>query len=261
MKEQLCKAFCDGIMVRDVPSGLAVSTAFSFPDGDKIGFYLSNAGVGQFVICDSGSVFPTLEASGLDLKNPHRGEAFASLMREYGVALDEGDREFGISGVNEEQLSAAALRFVSFLLRVGDLLLLAEDRVASTFRHDVEVLLREQLGDRALVNERTPLSSELADFEPDFTITAANQPTVGVFLGSSDARVLEALYMQLRAEYETRVPVAIIALLEREKAISGRVRQQATNRLTAVAHFRGDEAGAIARIAREVGAVSVHQQR
>lgn len=257
MKEQLCKAFCDGIMIRDVPSGVAVSTAFSFPDGDKIGFYLSESDTGEFTIRDSGLVCPTLEASGLDLKNAHRLEAATSLMSEYGVYLDEDDREFGIAGVKESQLPAAALKFVSFLLRVGDLLLLAEDRVASTFRHDVEVMLREQLGNRAVVVEKAPLSSELDDFEPDFTITAVDRRPVGVFLGVSDARVLEALYMQMRADHETHVPVSIIALLEREKAISARVRQQATNRLTAVPHFRGDEAGAIARIAREVGA-SVH---
>lgn len=258
MKEQLCRAFCDGIMVRDVPSGLAVSTAFSFPDGDKIGFYLSSMGPGEFLIRDSGLVFPTLEASGLDLKNPNRADAFASLMREYGVEFRDDDREFGIAGLNESELPAAALRFVSFMLRVGDLLMLAEDRVASTFRHDVEVRLREQLGDRALVRERVPLADDLGDFEPDFTITAPDRPPVGVFLGVSDARILEALYMQMRADHETHIPVSIIALLEREKAISARVRQQATNRLTAVAHFRGDEAGAIARIAKEVGAASVH---
>lgn len=257
MKEQLCKAFCDGVMVREVPSGLAVSTGFAFPDGDAIGFYLSKAGEHGFALRDSGLVYPTLEASGLDLKNPARAEAFTALMREYGVQLDEDDREFGIVGVDEAHVAGAALRFVSFLLRVGDLLLLSEDRAASTFRHDVERMLREQLDGRAIVSEKTPLSEGLDDFEPDFTIRAEGRRPVGVFLGVSDARVLEALYMQMRAEHETHEPVAIIALLEREKAISARVRQQATNRLTAVAHFRGDEAGAIGRIAKEA-TQSVH---
>lgn len=258
MKEQLCKAFCDGIMIRDVPSGMAVSTAFAFPDGDKIGFYLRDAGEGTFAIRDSGLVFPTLEASGLDLRNASRAEVFSSLMGEYGVELDEADREFGIGAIREAELPAAALRFVSFLMRVGDMLLLTEDRVASTFRHDVERMLREQVGDRAVISENQPLTGELTDFVPDFTLRAPEQPPVGVFLGTSDARVLEALYMQMRAEHEAHVAVSIIALFEREKAISARVRQQATNRLTAVAHFHGDEAGAIARIAKEVGSPSVH---
>jgi Domain of unknown function DUF1828 len=257
VKDQLCRAFCDGITVRDVPSGMAVNTAFSFPDGDAIGFYLSPEGHGQFKINDSGLVFPTLQASGLDLRNPQRAEAFAHLLGEYGVTLNDEDREFTIGGLDESQLPAAALRFVSFMLRVGDLLLLAQDRVASTFRHDVEALLREQLGDRALLSISAPLSPDLGDFLPDFTITSDGNKPVGVFLGTDDARVLEALYMQMRAEHEAHEPVSIVALLEREKAVTARVRQQATNRLT-VAHFRGDEIGAIARIAKEAGLASVH---
>lgn len=258
MKHNLCKAFCDEIAVRELPFGLAVSTGFSYPDGDKIGFYLKDEGNGQFEIQDSGLVYPSLEASGLDLKNATRASAFDALLREYGIILDSEEREFKIANVSEVEIPAAALRFVSFMLRIGDLLLMSEDKAASTFRHDVERLLREQIGEGALIRENGPLADDLSDFNPDFTILVSGKPPVGVFLGTSDARVLEALYMQMRAEHETHEKVSIIALLEREKAISARVRQQATNRLTAVAHFRGDEAGAIARIAKEVGSVSVH---
>lgn len=256
MKEQLCRAFCDGIAVRSVPSGLAISTPFSLPDGDKIGFYLRED-AGSFAIRDNGLVFPTLEASGLDLKNVHRAEALSTLERQYGVLLDPDEGEFGIDVASEGEVPGAALKFVSFLLRVGDLLMLAEDRVASTFRSDVERMLREQIGERATISESTALSSELSDFIPDFRIESGEN-LVGVFLGTSDARVLEALYMQMRAEHETHSKLSIVALLEQEKAISARVRQNANNRLDAVPYFRGDEAGAIARIAKEVGVASVH---
>ena len=40
MKDQLCKAFCDNVQVRRVPAGLAVSTSFLSPEGDRIGFYV-----------------------------------------------------------------------------------------------------------------------------------------------------------------------------------------------------------------------------
>ena len=257
VKEQLCKAFCDDILVREVPSGHAVSTAFAFPDGDRIGFYVRRTAQG-FEIEDSGLVLPTLEASGLDLTNASRAEAFAALLREYGVEVDRDEREFRIPHLGEADVPAASLRFVSFLLRVGDLLLLSEDRVANTFRQDVARMLRERIGDRVTLEENAPLTEDLSDFPADFVLAAPGRPPVGVYLGTSDVRVLEALYMQMRLEHETRQPAAIVALLEREKSISARVRQQATNRLTAVAHFRGDEAGAITRIAREVGALNVH---
>lgn len=256
MKEELCRAFCDGIAVRHVPSGLAVSTPFAMPDGDKIGFYLRK-GEGRFSIRDSGLILPTLEASGLDLKNKLRAEALQALEGQYGVVLDEAEREFGIDVDDEAEVPAAALRFVSFLLRVGDLLLLAEERVASTFRADVARMLQEQIGERASISEKVPLLPDLSDFLPDFRIEAGSK-LVGVFLGTSDARVLEALYMQMRAEHETHSDLSIVALLEQEKAITARVRQNANNRLDAVPYFRGDEAGAIARIAKEAGLASVH---
>ena len=256
MKEQLCKAFCDGIAVRSVPSGLAISTGFTLPDGDAIGFYLREAD-GQFLLRDSGLILPNLEASGLDLKNKNRAAALLDLEDQYGVTLDEDEREFGIDIASEADVPSAALRLVSFLLRVGDLLLLAEERVVSTFREEVEQMLREQIGERAIISKGEPLAADLEDFLPDFKIEADGK-LVGLFLGTNDARVLEALYMQMRAEHETHSSVSIVALLENEKAISARVRQNANNRLDAVPHFRGDEASAISRIAKEAGLASVH---
>lgn len=253
MREQLCKAFCDEITVRELPSGLAVSTAFAFPDGDRIGFYVRRGERGLYELQDSGLVYPTLEASGLDLRNKSRADALASLQDEYGVVLNLDEREFRLAEVEEEDLPASAMRFVSFLLRVGDLLLLAEDRVASTFRHDVERMLREQIGDGAIIRERAPISPRLADFPPDFLIEGSSEKPVALFLGTSDARVLEAVIVQMRAEHEEHIPVSILALLERERAITAAVRQQATNRLAGVFHFRGDEAQVITRVAREAG--------
>lgn len=252
MKEELCQAFCDELTVREVPMGLAVSTAFAYPDGDRIGFYVKEV-EGGFEIQDNGMVFPSLEANGLDRRNKARAAALTALMEEYDVILDEDDKEFCISTAKREQLPAAALRFVSFLLRVGDLLLLAEDRVANTFRLDVERVLKERIGEGALIQERQPISQNLADFPPDYLIQATGRDPVALFLGTSDARVLEALFVQLRAEHEEHVPVKIVTLLEREKAISAPVRQQATNRLDALLQFRGDEVAAISKVAKVAG--------
>ncbi|MDR7154919.1 hypothetical protein J2W40_001737 [Sphingobium xenophagum] len=252
MKEELCQAFCNELTVRDVPMGLAVSTAFSFPDGDRIGFYVKEVDDG-FEIQDNGMVFPALEANGLDRKNKSRADALTALMEEYDVILDEDDKEFFLSARTRVELPAAALRFVSFLLRVGDLLLLAEERVASTFRLDVERILRERLGEGVLIQAGQAISANLADFPPDYLIQAEGRDPVALFLGTSDARVLEALFVQLRAEHEERIPVKIVTLLEREKSISAAVRQQATNRLDALLQFRGDEAAAIGRVIKEVG--------
>lgn len=260
MKEQLCKAFCDEITIREVPMGFAVSTAFAFPDGDKIGFYIKpDSASGLFELQDSGTTYPSLVAAGFDVKNKVRAEAMSVLQHEYGVVLNEDAQEFRLEDIEQEDLPLAALRFVSFMLRVNDLLLLEESRVASTFRADVERRLREQIGDRADIRIGEPLAIGLEEFSPDFVIQAPAKPPVGVYLGTSDAKVLEALFVHMRAEYEEHIDCSVVAILEHEKVINRKVRQQAMNRLDAVLAFRGDEAGAIGRIVKEAtGEATVH---
>jgi Domain of unknown function DUF1828 len=253
VREQLCRAFCDEITVNDVPMGLAVSTGFAFPHGDKIGFFVKSDKIsGLYELQDNGMTYPGLVAGGFDVKNRIRADALASLQFEYGVTLDEDESEFRLSDIEETDLPHAALRFVSFMLRVSDLLLLEEERVANTFRADVERRLREQIGDRAIIQVGVPLALGLEEFSPDFVIQAHDRKPVGVYLGTSDARVLEALFVQMRATYEAHIPCSVVAVIETERSIKGKVRQQAMNRLDAVLPFRGDEIGAIGRIAKEV---------
>lgn len=251
MKDALCKAFCDNLRVRSVPAGFAVSTVFLGPDGDRIGFYVRREERGLYRLEDDGTTLPMLEASGLDFGSGSRAEAMRALLGEYGVSIDKGGREFFMNRVKEDALPATAMRFVAFSLRVRDFALMTEARVLSTFRDDVRKLLGETLAGRARVEERAAVTPKLTDFLADFVLHSDNRPPVGVFLGMSDARVLEAVLVQFRARYETQDNCAIIALLEQSRNITQSVRQQAMNRLTAVADFRGDEIAAVQRIARE----------
>ena len=102
-----------------------------------------------------------------------------------------------------------------------------------------------------MIEENVAISPELEDFLPDFVLRSRERRPVAVFLGTSDARVLEALFVQMRVLYEAHEPCAVMALLEREKAINATVRRQAANRLTTVAYFRGDEIASVQRIAYE----------
>src|SRR3546814_19375653 len=65
MKAELCHAFCDELVVRKVPDGLAVSTAFKREDGDSVGFYIVPVGNGLFRLEDSGMPLPPLMESGV----------------------------------------------------------------------------------------------------------------------------------------------------------------------------------------------------
>lgn len=136
MKDKLCKAFCDDLAVHTLPSGVtAVSTAFIGPDKDPIGFYvIKNVTTGRFRIEDDGRTLPMLESSGVDFRSGTRGDALTDLLKEYGVRFDDDTLEFGIDGLAEDDVPAAAMKFVAFSLRVRDFLLMTEFRVASTFR-------------------------------------------------------------------------------------------------------------------------------
>lgn len=155
MKKVLCKAFCDNLQVRDVPAGLAVSTAFFAPTGDRIGFYVRNAEDGHYRIEDDGTTLPMLEASGLDFGSGSRAEAMEALLNEYGVKIDTEAREFYVDQVAEDDLARVAMRFVAFSLRVRDFRLMTEANIVSTFRDDV----RNMLGERIL--SAPPHSSEM----------------------------------------------------------------------------------------------------
>jgi hypothetical protein len=251
MKKELCKAFCDNLQIRRVPAGFAVSTGFLSPEGDKIGFYIRPQEGGLFRIEDDGFTLPALEASGLDFSSGSRGNAMQQLLTEYGALIDEDARCFVIDGIAEDALPAAAMKFVALTLRVRDFMLMTEARVLGTFREDVGRLLRQSVGERATIEEMAPIAPELADFSADFVLRAAGRRPVGVFLGTTEARILEAVYVSMRAHYEAHIDCAVIALLERSGRIPNVVRRTAMNRLTSVGEFRGDEIAAIQRIAYE----------
>lgn len=229
--------------------GFALSTGFFDADGDRVGMYvLYEDGRHAFRVRDNGMVLPVLEASGVNRRSGSRSEALSHLMGEYGVGLDEGERTFHIEHVSEIDLPKTALRFVAFLLRVRDLQLLSEKRVANTFREDAERMLREVVGSRGEIAENEPISSALSDFAPDFVVRINGAPPVGLFFGLSDARVWEALFVKMRLRHEIHENAVVSVLLERGTSVSSKVRQQAVNRLDAVAEFVGDEVAAIHHI-------------
>src|SRR5262249_29256195 len=155
------------------------------------------------------------------------GDAMEALLQEYGVRIDDETREFAIGDIPEKRVPEAAMKFVAFMLRVRDFSLMTEARIVSTFRDDVAKMLRSEIGNEAAIEEREAIAPELSDFLPDFVLRAANRPPVGLFLGTTDGRVLEALFLHMRARYEVQYDCSVIALVERAKSLTAKVRQQA----------------------------------
>lgn len=260
VKDDLCKAFCDQIRVREVPAGLAVATDFDTPFGDPIGFYiLGPDSTGRFRIQDDGQTIFKLETSGADIEIPSRAEVFGNLLKEYGYLYDDDEQTLESPALDEKAVAGSALRFVAFLLRLQDLLFMVQERAANTFKEEVSRKLRTAIGNRAKVFDDEIVDEKLSDYPADMVFKSEGRDPVALFFGTSDQHLLEAILLDFAARYEAQVPCKIVALLEKENSVTQKHRQQAANRLSALTYYKGDEEQALKRIEREIiGEATIH---
>lgn len=253
MKEAICKAFCDEIRIKDVPIGLAISTAFRRADGDAIAFYaVRNPNEHGLVrLEDDGTTRPYLEAAGVDFSTQTRERAFAAILEEYGAQYDGDEAIIRTADMPESEVARAAIGFAALLLRLSDFLLLSQEHIASAFREDAIKRIRSAVGDRATVREDELVDERLSEVRPDLVIQGPNRDPVAVFLAQSAQRVNDAVFLQMSALYEAHRPLSVIAMLEADGSISAKLRQRASNRLSAVPIYRNDEDQAVQRIVRE----------
>lgn len=256
IEEALCRAFCDGISVSEVPAGLAVSTPFENTSGERIGFYLTrDKATDLYRIEDDGALVPALIAGGTNLLKGSRGRLFQSLLDQGRIEFDSGNGELRTPLLAEQEVPTAAMRFVALLVRIASLAAVHPEMVSQNFRDDAMERIRADLSNRFDVQEGGDIAlvPALAEFEPDVYLTSAGLTPVAVFVAVSDQRIWEAITMQMAAAYEARVPCSVVALIDREgsKLTSKKMRQRARNRLGAVPEFYGEEAQAVARIAQE----------
>jgi Domain of unknown function DUF1828 len=251
IKTNLCEAFCGALDVREVPDGFAVGTQHQAPDGDYIGFYIVGPNdSGKYRIQDDGMYMSAIESAGGDTNNKARLAAFTGLCESYGVQREEDSGELITPYVAPSEIGTSALRFLTFLLRIQDLIWMSSERAASTFKEDAIKLLREIVGERAKIIPDYVISKALQEIPADLGIVADGRPPVALFFGLSDARLMEALLLQAYAQ-QAHDQCSVIALLESESSVSAKMRQRANNHLSAVPNYRGEERAACARIARE----------
>jgi hypothetical protein len=253
MKDEICRAFCNEILVKDVPAGLAISTTFRRQDGDAIGFYVVRTGLQGFArLEDDGETIPYLEACGVDFETQTRRKAFDALLAEHGAEYDEEENLIHTPQMREDDLPRAALRFVALLLRMYDFLLLTQEHVESTFKEDAAKRIRETVGDRARITEGQLVSGKLTEITPDMVLRADHRDPVAIFFAQSAPRVYDAIILQMASLYEAKEPLSVVALLEADNSVSREMFKRASNRLAAVTIWRGDETASMQRIEREV---------
>jgi hypothetical protein len=254
MKEEMCRAFCNEISVKEVPAGLAISTAFRRRDGDAISFYvIRDPALPRLShLEDDGETIPYLMACGIDLDTQTRQRAFQELLVEYDAEFDGDESVIRTAQMSEASLPRAAIRFVALLLRLSDFLLLTQEHAESTFREDVAKRIKEALGDKAVIRENEPVTPRLKEVTPDMVLRAGDRVPVAVFFAQSAQRVNDAIFLQMAALYEARQAISVVALLEKEGQAKQNLRQRAMNRLSSLMVYDGDEDATIQRIEREV---------
>jgi hypothetical protein len=253
MKEAICKAFCDEIRTKEVPIGLAISTAFRRMDGDAIAFYAvrNRNEPGLVHLEDDGTTRPYLEAAGVDFETQTREKAFSTILEEYGASYDHNEAIIRTPEMPESEVARVAIGFAALLLRLSDFLLLSQEHIASAFREDAIRRIRAAIGPRATIREDELVDDRLSEVKPDLVIQGPDRDPVAVFLAQSAQRVNDAIFLQMAPLYEAHRNVSVVAMLEEDSSITAKLRQRAANRLSAVPIYRNDEDQAVQRIVRE----------
>lgn len=251
MKHELCEAFCNDITVAPVPAGLAVGTAFSRDDGDRVSFYVVENEEGSIILEDDGTTLAYLADAGVDFETDTRRRALDALLTSVDAYFDENDATIRTHAFTRADVGKRSINFVGALLRMNDFLLLTQEKVSSTFREDAAARIKEAAGDQAVVRENVYVSGKLKETKPDMVIEAEHRSVVAVFFGNTPRRVDDAIFLHFSAMYEAQTDLAVIALLENDNSISQELRRRASNRLAAVPVFQHDEEAAVARIMRE----------
>lgn len=253
----LCAAFCGAINVRPVPSGYAVSSAFSDSSGDKITFYLSETADG-YQIEDDGDYLAHLIARDIPIGEGTRGQLLDALLEQGKAYWDRETFEIKSGSFPAKDLPNRTIEFLSSLIRVRDLELVTREVVKSTFREDVVSALLHRFGSNISIKDHGVVANDFAEFPADIVLQPASMVDGArpgaIYLISSNDKLNEALLAFQEKQMQGREDFSILALIEEPdmKVISRKRFQRAQNRSLPMPIFRGDEEAAMTRIAREL---------
>lgn len=258
LQKALCAAFCTAIRVEPVPSGYAVSSAFTDRSGDRLSFYLVEDADG-YRLEDDGEYLPRLVAIGVDIEGGTRGKLLSAILQNAGADWDRETFEIRTGNFDEADTPGRVVDFLSGLIRARDLELITRDVVRSTFREDAMAAIRERFSDVADIKENQPtIDKDLEEFPPDAVIQPKKGKPAAVYFVTNNEHLSEALLLQIEAEKLQKIDdFSVIALLEEYPStlISRRKFQRAQNRGLVMPIFRGDENEALNFIGRQL---SVH---
>lgn len=253
MKQELCRAFCDSVQVTELPCGFGISTTLFEIEGDPAGLYaIGPDSTGHWKLEDAGRLLPSLIASGFDLSSDQRRKALSAILETADATFDDDGLEISTGPISKSDIPAHAIRLVVALVRVSDLVQMTADRVRSTFKEDVRLALASSLPANVEILENSPADDQIEDLRADLVLRQAGRAPIALFLAQNDLSLVEAMLMRSETQSIGEVRPMVVALLERENAVSKHTRTRAMNRLDAVGIYEGDEKQAVAKVVQYV---------
>lgn len=256
LKEQICEALCAGFAIRDVNIGFAIASPFNWFTGDKLIFYARKRGA-QLRFEDSGATLFELEGAGVDFSSATRIEQLKELCEEHRVTLDEEEGVMFSEWVNADRSGLEAVNFLSFMVRIQDMLLTVRSRVASTFRDDLVTAIQDRFADEASIEFGQAPIPTLSDYVVDIVVKHRSGKTAAIFPATSEVRALEAVLFAKELELQkTRniVPFLIFERAEGEKRIRSSTRSKALNSELRLASWDGGRDEVIRKLANHIEA-------
>jgi hypothetical protein len=124
---------------------------------------------------------------------------------------------------------------------------MTRERSEATWVQEATRDLEDGISGKASIVYDAPISSALSEYPADIVLRAPGREPVAVFFGTGDTKVYEALLLQASARYEAQVACTVVVVLEKDSAVTKKVRLRADNHLV-VPRYRGAEREAIGRI-------------
>jgi hypothetical protein len=98
--------------------------------------------------------------------------------------------------VKAEEVGLAAIRFMSFMVRVQDLLLTVRARVASTFKEDLIAAVQERFSEEAEVSVNEAPVAALSYYVVDVVVRHRSGRLAAIFPATSEEKVLSAMFVR-----------------------------------------------------------------
>lgn len=254
LKEQICDALCEGFRVREVNVGLAIASPFNWFTGDKLIFYARKRGA-QIRFEDSGSTLFELEGAGVDFSRATRVEQLKELCEEHQVELDEEEGLLFTHWTNADRAGLEAVNFLSFMVRIQDMLLTVRSRVASTFRDDLVAAIQDRFENEATIEFGQAPVPTLSDYVVDILVKHRSGKTAAIFPATSEVRALEAVLFAKELELQkvtNVVPFLVFERSEGDKKIRSSTRSKALNSELRLASWDGGRDEVIRKLANHV---------